>query len=414
MIGILLLINMTGLISSSEATPLPEMPPSFERKTVQSLVDNIDQGDNATIIKFGYFIRRNPEWLTLSEGLEILRSAVNKEPVGTKRWFLLQQVRAFAAPRSGKSTWQEGLISYQDSLLQSAKSKEAGAEDVLQRTIYEFVAAVGTKTMWNLSDFPESRSVLQHALKAHLEYLKVHNKTPFRFEWDRAIRLVRGNEELKNIALSMLHDPPKAKEDSFDFLFTIAIVLGYSDVPSALEALDRAEPLLDSVSDIEKAAFFERRIQFLRKTDRVSDALTQQKKQIAETGGGYAQLIETLLESKNEKGIKEFLLEVQSPKVKEAEVVTVAYLLWNNGRNIEMMALLENYLETDRERSIEKDLEMRVLLAQAYLEKERWEEATELTVIPHIKPPLPTENAQMYYDALQNVPRLIVDLRGKQ
>ena len=89
------------------------MPASFDRETVAQLRADIDKPYNASILKVGYFLRRGQPPLPTDEGFELLQSAAKAEPVGTKRWFLLQNLRAFAAFRVPGADTSQGLEAYQ-------------------------------------------------------------------------------------------------------------------------------------------------------------------------------------------------------------------------------------------------------------------------------------------------------------
>src|SRR5258708_27995095 len=78
-----------------------QAPTTFDEDTVRRLIRTVEQGHNATTLKIAYFGRRTTHPFPTTEGFELLKEALVKEPAGSRRWFALQMVRGFAGFRIG-------------------------------------------------------------------------------------------------------------------------------------------------------------------------------------------------------------------------------------------------------------------------------------------------------------------------
>lgn len=172
----------------------PVMPSSFDKATVQNLIDNIEMSGNAPILKVGYFNVRKPQVLPMREGYDLIVQAVEKEPKGTKRWFLLQQVRAWGGVRLPVENEEDGKrrnASFQvyAGLFDKADlARKNNASGVLLRTVYEYVQAVPTRHIArNLQGPPSLMKDLQKALRIYLDALMNNERVVFVPDWKNAL-----------------------------------------------------------------------------------------------------------------------------------------------------------------------------------------------------------------------------------
>lgn len=173
---------------TSHRSAAPVMPHTFDKATVQNLIDNITISGNAPILKVGYFNVRKPQALPLKDGYELLTQAVKKETIGTKRWFLLQQVRAWGGVRLDPETRHRGLQIYSDLFRKAVLAKQNKADDVLLRTVYEYVQAVPTNHLAQSGyETILINQVLKQSLKLYLDALVNNERVVFVPDWKGAL-----------------------------------------------------------------------------------------------------------------------------------------------------------------------------------------------------------------------------------
>lgn len=84
------------ITSSGALDEPPRFPTTFDRAEVQDLLDSIEKPRAASTLKHGYFARRGEPAFPFDQAFALVDAAIAKEPVGTKRWFKLENVRGYA------------------------------------------------------------------------------------------------------------------------------------------------------------------------------------------------------------------------------------------------------------------------------------------------------------------------------
>ena len=189
----------------------PVMPRVFDKPTVQKLIDNIEERGNAPVLKVGYFTVYRRHDLPMEEGLELLQSAIEKETEGSRRWFLLQQVYAYGAIRIDADTQTDGLKLYEKMFGQGVLAKKAAAEDVLMRSVYEYVNAFPTVFLANNGKGTATmRTVLAKALKLYLNALKTNQSIASVPNWTGAMAALSSKDGEEKPFLSQINEATKA------------------------------------------------------------------------------------------------------------------------------------------------------------------------------------------------------------
>jgi hypothetical protein len=109
---------------------------------VQRLIAGIELGENARVLKYQYFLDKRPQPLGRSTGYSLLQTAFDASQSGTRRWFALGSVIAFAAFRLPDDTEREGYRTYAALVKSAPDAQRAGAEDVIQDALYDCVVTL--------------------------------------------------------------------------------------------------------------------------------------------------------------------------------------------------------------------------------------------------------------------------------
>ena len=223
----------------------PQMPASFDRETVVQLLADIDKPYNASILKVGYFLRRGQPALPVDEGFALLQDAAKAEPVGTKCWFLLQNLRAFAAFRVPSADTSQGLEAYQTIFDHAADAAPAKAGYSLRQSILEFVDSVpGKFNDFGLSKDPKIKELLLGAWTAYATALSAPDDGSKIAEpdWNAALKKLESLDAFVPAVERVLADARVPK--TFGLLVTAAAVLAPQKPTQAMELLGQAKPLI--------------------------------------------------------------------------------------------------------------------------------------------------------------------------
>ena len=368
---------------------LPQMPASFDRATVAQLLADIDQPRNASALKVGYFLRRGQPPLPLDEGFELLQAAALAEPVGTNKWFRLQNLRAFAAFRVPSADTGQGFGAYQAIFEHAAQAAPAGAGYALRQSILEFVDSVpGKFNDFGLSKNETTKELLLKAWTAYAIALgaPLNGAQIAEPDWKRALVKSGSLEAFVPAVERVLADARVPK--SFGLLVTAATVLAPQTPDRAVALLVQAKPLLPKVADTidinQGARLYLPLVELLEANNRLPDAIAAQREWVQLSGHGQARLMLLLRKSGDEAATTQMLASLIEPKVDEREVTEAASALFKLGRdaktpdakaNQQAVTLLQNYLAAPRPRELEAELSARRSLATFYYNGKQWDEA---------------------------------------
>ena len=127
------------LVAPSQAAP-PQVPKDFDEATVRLLLERIDSGANAAVLKVGYFNGHQKFSLESATGFAMLESQLATEPKGTRRWYLYQLVKGWAGCHMGELYYPRALDAY-NALFASANADASNAPvSVVQRASGDLVS----------------------------------------------------------------------------------------------------------------------------------------------------------------------------------------------------------------------------------------------------------------------------------
>ncbi|MBV9467741.1 MAG: hypothetical protein JOZ57_00685 [Abitibacteriaceae bacterium] len=398
-----------------------EMPAAFDQATVQQLLDTVEQGRNATILKIGYFMRRGQPPLPVEQGYELLRNAINKERVGSRRWFTLEEVRGWAAYRSKDIAPDEGFEAYAAIFDHAGEAKAAGAGYVLNQAIHEYVLSVlGHFQRLGLIGSEQTRDVLFKAWTAYATYLSQNKPVGREPYWSEAIEKSGLQEEFLPKVESLLAD--KTVPKTYGLLTTAAVVLRPTQSERAVELWQQAKPLLPQAESREVARYYDILVQWLTADAKGADgqldtikmqaAIGVQQERVKLTGHGVAKLATLYVQQQDDGGLQHLLAQFPPQTADERELVAIGGALMAQYREGNTSSqryaewgreLLSRYLAAPRTRAVESELETRVRLGSALILLKQFDRAQEVLDVQQIKPPLNTPEAQGYYAEAQGL-----------
>ena len=381
------------------------------------LLADIDKSGNASILKVGYFLRRRQPPLPVVEGFELLQDAAKAEPVGTKRWFLLQNLRAFAAFRVLGADTSQGFEAYQALFDHAADAGGAGATYSLRQSILEFVDSVpGRFKDFGLSKDDQTKALLLQAWTAYAISLGAPMKGAVIAEPNWSAALVKsGSLEAFVPAVERVLDDARVPK-SFGLLVAAASVLAAQKPDKAIALLVQAKSMLPKVADkIDingSARLYLPLVELLETHERLPDAIAAQREWVQLSGHGQARLMLLLRRSGDEAATTELLASLIGPNVVQREVTQAASGLFKLGRdakapdaraNEQAATLLQSYLAAPRTRDLEAELGARRSLGGFYFNHKQWEQADAVLTF---EAPAPTAISPGARSNLRDIERL--------
>ena len=313
----LVLLSLTRCQAQASHPRLPALS-SFDKKTVQMLVDAIGIDHNASALKYGYFMRRGAPPLPQSAGYAIVAAALNKETVGTQRWFLLDSVRAFAAFRVSGVSPDDGFAAYGEIFSHAADAHKVKATNLLHQAIISYVFTVPGRfaEMGLLSD-SRTGSLLLKAWTVYTTSVVYDSPGLPDPPWTAAIQRTKSAKNFLPVMEKTLHDPAIPK--TYVLLKTAAGVYHSSDPVHAIALLQQAEPRLPQDAG-ERHWYYSTLVGWLTDTGKFTQAIKVTRAGIKVTGQGLGTLAVLQLKNGNHTGLKATLESLSSPNTSGREI----------------------------------------------------------------------------------------------
>jgi hypothetical protein len=351
------------------------MPAQFDEATVRHLIEAVDQGQNAIILKFGYFMRRTPHPFATVNGFTVLKDAVAKEPVGTKRWFILQSIRGFAGFRIAPTTRDEAYEAYDALFGKVDEAEKANAVDVLQRAILDYASTVYGKYGTHLYGVGPAKEILLKAFEAYLKTLSQVESEGFKISWSKAIAAVDGEREFTNAMQARLDDPQTPK--SYLLLRIAAEVFEATDMRRSINLLQEAKPLISKGDTVQATLLYQSLVKYLIQQREWKGASIEQAELVRLTGYGRGKLVYILGQQGDDTALDATMSSLALPDADEGEINEAADALFGvsysgdaaRGKMLreKAIALLKSYLQSNRKRDTVQELRARYHLGQIYI-----------------------------------------------
>jgi hypothetical protein len=384
----------------------PRISTQLDRATLQKYLDTIEQPGVTSSLKIGYFGgRASTQSLPVAEGFALLQTALKKEPVASKRWFYLQNVRGWAAFRCREISPDEGYAAYSELFDQTPKAKTAKTVYAPQSALIDWIATINGRMGHLRSEDGETLRYDERTtgvlLKAWTAYASLLTQTDGRWNgrepnWSEAINRLGASDEFI-AAVEKTLDDPQAKR-TFTLMFAAALVIGDKSPQRAFALYVQASRVLprDASKKIEvplAARFFDAWLALLVREKKFPQAAEMLHERIRFIGSGHTTLLKQQLNQQDEVGAADTLRVLMLPTAPEAEVLAAAAWLarrWDGNRAQvasaeRSAALLNAYLVATRARSLRTELEARFRLGQLLFEQKKYPEAQAALVIAHLK-----------------------------
>lgn len=377
----------------------PVLSKTFDRAMVEDLLANVDAPRNASILKVGYFLRRGggADALPVLEGFALLNAAAEKEPVGTRRWFLLQSLRGFAAFRTPGVAPSQGYEAYNVIFEYAAEAEHGNAVYPLRQAIAEYVGIVAGKFNGMGLTFGErTEKTLVAAWNANLLALAMPLPGKSRAPeppWREAIQEAEVEKTFLPLVEKMVADPAAPK--NFTLLSAAASVEAKEHPEKALDLLKKAQPLVPRVQGKldgnEADHLYGTWVDLLEAQKKLDDAVAVQQERIDVLGDGQAKLLLLYREQGDVAQVEKMLASLEKASSNEREVLLAAtglFALANEQEKPDTKAgeqgarVLRNYLNSNRSREVEGELQARLLLGRFFMKQNKAEDAKGILTVP--------------------------------
>lgn len=388
--------------AAETATPSRSRPGTvtFDEATVRAYIDSIPMPQRTSSLKnryFGGFGKADP---ASDKGYAILKEALAREPLGTHRWFVLQQLTAFAAFRVPGIVPGEGFESYKAIMAQALQIPPESKEfnDVVIASINDFISTIGDRMKDPaLRDSGETSETLVAAWKAYIHVLP-QGITPSsrKPQWERALELTGAHTAMTAQTEATLADPKIPR--TYALLRATASVLALSAPQRALVLLQEAKPIVPRGDVNETGRLYEAILDvLLPKSGELTpaaakSALAEQLELKQKIKFGNDRLVGLLILNGDIAEANRILEELTKPEAVEWEVTRTAELLLGRDtrtqriytrfsadrreQNIEKgLVLINSYLRSPRERSPDYELGVRHIAGQRLIDMGKLEEA---------------------------------------
>jgi hypothetical protein len=397
------LLQLSAIVSAAPLPPVAmtmgeevqkkrlPLPTNFDRETVQNLLNDIEKPQSASILKVGYFLRRDQSELPTSEGYSLLNDAINQTSVGSNRWFRLQNLKAFAAFRILGVSPSEGLTAYSAIFTQALAASKSKSDYQLRQSITEFVEAVPGKLKdLGLSKDKVTQDTLFKAWDAYGILISTSTKNQMSKypepKWKVAIDGSGAGELFIPYVEKTLSDTSVPKD--FSLLFASATVLATTKPDMALELMKQAKTVLPQLDGKPErnvtARFYDEFVDLLVARGMEHDATSIQQERINILGTGQAKLLLLYKSAEDELKVQEILTLLSKPEAQEPEINEAASALFKLSYNskssdirseAQAKSLLNTYLSVNRARTMENELSARYTLGLICIRQVKIDEA---------------------------------------
>ncbi len=393
-------VRQVKILTSVVFTSRPQLPTSFDRSLVQTLVEDIDKPRSASTLKFGYFARRGHPDFPFDDAMSLISAAIAKEPVGSKRWFYLQDVRGYAIFKTNVLTLGEGIAAYAAIFDAADKAVAADALYPMRVSVAEYAAYIAdTDNKDTVQEEPQAKATLLKAWKAYalIAALPMKGRTAPPDFISAFAALDSSDDAIRVIEKTLTN--PKVPH-SFELLVTGASLVAPKQPEKAISWLHEAKPLLPSPSTLnavltspainETARFYDLLVDVLQKNNRIDEAIAEQRERIAKVGGGYGPLWVLLARKGDTNGQNAVVAQLKSPTLPGREVLRAAGTMGQFKLLTAPVAggpeagadVLQALLLPNRDRTPEEEMQARLWLGSYYRNRKQNDKALEVVTMP--------------------------------
>lgn len=406
-----------------EAEP-PPMPATFDRATVQNLIDNVEAEHSATILRMGYFLRSDAA-LPQKEGYVLLKSNAEKAVAGSKRWFLLKSLQGFAGLRVQGVPFEEGLAAYDAIFSRVPDAVKADATYTLRQAVRDYIFLLqGRLRLSGIASDSRAEKLLFKAWAIYLGNLAApKGSDPLAILWIGVIDRLSLGDRFAPLVEEALNSATIPKSYS---LFKIAAAIYIPlDSERAIEILQRAKPLLPPGDAREAQWFYDTLVDALTVNERWIEAVKTQQERVQSTGHGQGKLAFLHLRQGDKRAFEDAIAVLSNTDADENEInaATESLATFARGDEAEDTAaqqattqattLLTKYLSPERKRDVVQELRARLTLGNLLLRQGKVAEAKSFLQVEHLKAALITPAARRYYGEVNFLLNIVSKLNTK-
>ena len=437
---------LTLLLLCKFSLAQPNLNIEFDRPTVARLINQIDQGQNFPLLKVGYFLgHRNPSF-PVDQGIALLEARVEKEPRASKRWLLMQWLRAFGSLRQSEAGRDKALLVYGGIFDAVLLNPSISAPDVVEHIIQDYVFFVPSDYIKGDNGFNDNaEKPLLRALQVYFRLGSPNGK--WQPNWVDAVYRTFPEKEVWLDAINAAITNKRVPKN-FNFYLSAAQVVRSLNTSrdqkladKAVELLAKAKPLLPAdPAEIER--FYIEQTALFQSVNRDKETLFTLRERVAKTGQGQAELLLLLQRTDNKDAeYADVLKDLEKPTAPASEILQAArdlgelkpttsddYLEYKGFKTPESRAsehlrleevaksahadgaaLLEAYLSAARSRPRPRaaELQARLMLAQYYLDAQKLDEARRAVSLAGLKVPNADDDDRELWDELSALRRAI-------
>jgi len=398
------------LLCDGAASGPPKVPKVFTREVVQDLIDRVDEGANAALLRVPFFVPKHHP-CSRQEGLEMVKQALKAESVGSKRWVLLKIIYAFGQCRRWVGVDEVALDAYSEVFASQLERFRDDTARIVNVALADFLRELVPRK--RRIGLPTDRTLeaVQRAAQLYVAHSELCYTEPNFGPALKKLRAMKADLAPLNEALEATLDGEK--EPSFHVLTRAALVYKSWQPERALELLRQAEPRLPKDNADEAVRFYGHFVDLLVARKQTDDAIAAQKQLVALTGRGQVRLLALREASGDKTGGQSTLSSIDYATIGERELRELVDGLNQERKCGEAMAGLQAYRDAQRERSPGYELWARWSLGSMLLVSKRPDEAKQVANVGHLSPPFRTTMARMYYHRLDRLRRRIAAQSAK-
>lgn len=211
--------------------------------SVPQLIQTIDAPRHAAQLKAVFLHRRPGAELSVKQDWDQLLEACRSAPVGSKRWFLLNSIKATVTYRSQYAFVdpKEGAISYSLIFDYASKAEQSNSEYIVRSSVNEYVISLRGKIAdTGHADDPDVVTTTVKAWQAYMisqDYQSSSAKRIARPDWITTFEIVGFPVALQPVIEKELNE---SKSPNYDLLSVAALVFEPQDPKRALSLLEEA------------------------------------------------------------------------------------------------------------------------------------------------------------------------------
>ena len=393
---------LVALRASSPAPP--SVPKVFTREVVQGLIDEVEVGTNAAVLKVPYFVSRRKHPLPKDEGAKMIKAAADAEEVGSKRWVMLVSIYAFGRSRMLRGLERLARDAYDDLFQSQIEALNPDTVRIVNVAMVDFLRDFGKCWFDSVTRSPEGIRSLGRVAQLYLERPEL---CLVDLDFGPAMKELDGVEGARE-ALDKVVAAAREGEKGGTYVVLKRSALIYKPWKQsrALELLQQAEPLLPQDDAPETERFYGHVVDLLVHAKRMDDAVATQKRLVALSGRGQVRLM-SLREQAGEKDVfAAGVTAVDFTKIGEKELQELFQTLRAEKKPDVAQSALRAYLGADRDRDPRYELWARFTLG-SLLARTKPKEAEAVVAANRLKPPFRTVKARMYFGRLERLRRWI-------